>query len=323
MRLLPLLLLAALPATAAPQLDLTIDNTGLSIGDSRIVRGIRFNVRDRRMEQVDGVNVTVWSPHRDARGGEVNGLALGLPMTGARRIQGIGVGILGVGAEEGFTGIGIGGAGIGSGGDVRGILIGGLGVGAGGDVTGLTVGVLGAGAGGDISGITVGGLGAGTGGNVRGITVAGLGAGAGGDVTGLTIALLGAGAGGDITGITIAPFAGSGGTLRGVAAGVAAGAPTVRALLLSAAAGGHDVRAAVFAPIYFRVAANENGGDGGMFRGVSVSSFNHVQGDQRGLTIGVFNSAWTLDGGWQIGLSNYVRNQKRGPKWLPIINREW
>src|SRR5687767_15974717 len=86
-------LLAALvlvsPASAQ-SLDLTINNTGLSIGDSRFVRGIRINFRDRNLRRVEGVNITVWSPYEPARG-EVKGLALGLPLTGARRIDGAGL----------------------------------------------------------------------------------------------------------------------------------------------------------------------------------------------------------------------------------------
>jgi hypothetical protein len=367
-----LLLAVALPSVAAAQsVDLMVDNTGISIGDSRIVRGIRFNFRDRRMEQVHGINVTLWGPYDDARGGDVNGVALGLPLTGARRIQGIGVGIFGVAAEEDFAGFGIGGFGVGSGGDARGILIGGFGAGVGGDITGLTiggfgagsggevrgitiggfgagaggnvsglqvggfgvgsggnvkgitVGGFGAGAGGDITGLTIGGFGAGAGGNVRGITVAGIGAGAGGNVTGLTVAGIGAGAGGDLTGLTIAGLgAGAGGTLRGVAIGGAAGGSRVRALIVTLAAGGQDVKGGVLAPGYFRVESDDEG-ELGVFRGVSVSSFNHIRGEQRGVTIGLVNSAWTLKGGWQIGLSNYVRDQRRGPKWLPFFNRNW
>jgi hypothetical protein len=48
--------------TAAQSLDLTVNDVGLSLGDSRRVTGIRINFRDRRMEEVNGVNITVWSP---------------------------------------------------------------------------------------------------------------------------------------------------------------------------------------------------------------------------------------------------------------------
>jgi len=302
-------------ALGAQSLDLTIKNTGLSIGDSRFVRGVRLNFRDSRMERVIGINATIWTPY-EPMDGHVTGIALGLPATGARRIDGLGIGILGFGASDEFTGIGIGGLGMGTGGRARGILVGGLGVGSGGDVSGLTLGGLGAGAGGDVSGITLALGGAGAGGHVRGITIAGFGAGAGGSVTGLTIAGIGAGAGGDLTGITIAGFAGAGGTLKGVAAGLGAGAPTVRGILLTGFAGGNDVKAGVFAPLYFRIA------DDGVVRGVTVSAFNHVQGEQFGLSIGLLNYAWEVNG-LQIGVLNYVDDNPKGLRLLPLVNRSW
>src|SRR5688572_16118292 len=194
MHLRALVFAVVFPAVAAAQsLDLTINNTGLSIGDSRFVRGVRLNFRDRNLERVDGINATIWFPFDDARGGAVRGLALGVPLTGARSISGAGIGILGVGAEDEFTGLGIGGFGVGAGGDVRGIVIGGFGVGAGGSVTGLTIGGFGAGSGGTVKGITIGGFGAGAGGDITGLQIGGFGVGAGGNVTGISIGGFGAG----------------------------------------------------------------------------------------------------------------------------------
>jgi hypothetical protein len=333
-------LVVAAPALRAQSLDLTINDYGLSIGDSRLVRGIRLNFRDRDLERVVGVNATIWTPHRDARGGMVDGLALGLPMTGARSIRGLGVGLLGVAADREFRGVGIAGGGVGTGGDARGILLGGFGVGAGRNVTGLTVGVFGAGAGGDISGITIGGFGAGaggnvtgltvggfgvgSGGNVRGITIGGFGAGAGGDVTGFTFGGFGAGAGGDITGITIGGFgAGAGGTLRGLAlGGIGVGAPRIRGVVVTAfGAGGHDVAGGVLAPVWFRITSDDDGPPGRV-QGVTVSAFNQVQGHQYGLSLGLLNYAWELHG-VQVGVLNYARNNRRGLRLLPLFNKRW
>lgn len=322
-------------ALSAQSLDLMIDNTGLSIGDSRIVRGLRLNFRDRNMELVDGINATIWSPYEDARGGDVNGIALGVPLTGADRIRGLGLGIFGVAAEDEFSGIGVGGFGVGAGGNASGVLIGGFGVGAGGSVRGLTIGGFGAGAGGSVTGITIGGFGAGaggsvsglqiggfgvgSGGDVRGISIGGFGAGAGGDITGLTIGGFGAGAGGDVSGITLAGIAaGSGGTLRGFTlAGAVAGAPSVRGIVVSSVVGGHDIHAGVVAPFYFRLESDEEA-DLGVFRGVSVSAVNHMKGEQRGLTIGLFNYTWELRG-VQLGLINCAESN-RGLKCLPLLN---
>src|SRR3954465_5654579 len=177
----PLLAAMLLPAaTHAQSLDLTIHHTGLSIGDSRFVRGIRLNFRDRRLEEVQGVNITIWSPYSPARG-VGNGAAIGLPATGAREINGLGIGVFGVGAERDFTGIGFGGFGIGAGGNLAGLMIGGVGAGGGGNITGLTIGGFGAGSGGNVEGITIGGFGAGAGGSIKGLTIGGFGGGAGGD----------------------------------------------------------------------------------------------------------------------------------------------
>ena len=324
----------ALPALSGAQsLDLTIKHTGLSIGDSRFVRGIRLNFRDSRLDRLDGINATIWMPYEPARG-EVRGLALGLPATGARRIAGAGIGVFGVGATEDIGGIGLGGFGVGAGGELRGIMIGGFGVGSGGGITGLTVGGFGAGSGGNIRGITIGGFGAGAGGDltglqiggfgvggggsVSGITIGGFGAGAGGDVKGLTIGGFGAGAGGDITGISLAGFGiGSGGTVRGIAlAGIGVGAPRIRGIVVAPAAGGLDVEGAILAPLYFKIERD------GRVKGITASAFNHVKGDQFGLSIGLLNYAWDLHG-LQIGVLNYAGNNPRGLRLLPLFNREW
>ena len=86
-------------ASAQNSLDLTINDVGLSIGDSREVTGVRLNYRDSRMRRVTGVNATIWMPY-DGRGGDVKGFAIGLPATGADNIEGVAWGILGAGANN-------------------------------------------------------------------------------------------------------------------------------------------------------------------------------------------------------------------------------
>ena len=78
------------------------------------------------------------------------------------------------------------------------------------------------------------------------------------------------------------------------------------------AAGGRDVHAFSIAPAYFVVEK------GGVQRGASIAAFNRIRGDQRGVTIGIFNWARRLNG-VQIGLLNYAKNKKRF-KLLPFIN---
>lgn len=325
-----LLLVLPLASGAAQGLDLTVNHVGVAIGDIPRVTGLRLNFRDRNLERVDGVNVTIWSPYSNARYSVVRGLALGLPATGAGEIDGVAAGLFGVGAEDRIRGIGIGGVGLGAGGRLEGLMIGGIGVGSGGgmsgigiggiglgsggDLHGLFVGGIGVGGGGDLVGIAIGGIGVGVGGNVRGLTVAGIAAGAGGDVRGITVAGIASGAGGDVEGITVAGIAvGAGGTLRGLSvAGIAVGAPRISGVAAALAVGGQEVRGVVLAPAWFKIERGE-------VRGVSISSFNQIKGVQRGLAIGIVNYAWELQG-VQVGLINIARNNPRGRQVLPIAN---
>jgi hypothetical protein len=77
--------------------------------------------------------------------------------------------------------------------------------------------------------------------------------------------------------------------------------------------GGREVNALAIAPAYFRI------DDGGTQRGVALATVSHIQGTQRGLTIGIVNYTWTLDG-IQIGVINIARNNPSGRKVLPIVN---
>jgi hypothetical protein len=311
-------------------LDLTVHDFGIGIGNSRHIDGLRLNFRDTAPFSAHGVNATIWMPSKEAGDSEVDGLALGLPLTGAGRVRGvalglgagadktldgIGVGILGVGSGGGLRGVHLGGLGAGTGGDVIGIAAGGLGVGAGGSVYGMIVGGLGAGAGGDFTGIGVGGLGVGAGGRLRGIAVGGLGAGAGQGVQGIALGGLGAGSGGDVQGLIAGGLgAGAGGTIQGVAiGGLGVGAPRIQGLAVGLAAGGKEVQGVVVAPAYFHVVEN------GSFTGLSVSAFNRVLGEQRGLAIGLVNYASRLNG-VQIGLVNWADNNPSGLKVLPVAN---
>src|SRR3954468_4829750 len=67
---LPLVLPFALGAQVV---DLTVHDNGIAIGDKPRVNGVRINFRDRYLEHVNGVNLTLWSPYEPARG-RVSGL---------------------------------------------------------------------------------------------------------------------------------------------------------------------------------------------------------------------------------------------------------
>ena len=89
------LLLLALPAAARAQ---------IAIGDRPRVTGLRINFRDRRLEEVKGVNATIWFPY-DPPSGVVRGVVIGGLGVGAPRISG---GALGVfnrvsGTQHGLT----------------------------------------------------------------------------------------------------------------------------------------------------------------------------------------------------------------------------
>lgn len=303
----------------AQVLDLTVHGNGLAIGDKPNMNGVRLNFRDRQLEQINGVNATLWMPYSPARG-TVKGIALGIPGTGAERIDGIGVGIIGVGAENTFRGIGVGGIGVGGGHDMTGIFFGGIGVGAGGRVEGLTMGGIGVGSGGSLRGVQLGGIGVGSGGdltgisvgiigvggagNVSGLAVGGIGVGGGGDLSGIGVGGVGVGTGGNATGLMLGGIGvGAGGTLKGVAYGtVGVGASRLNGLMLSPiAAGAKDVQAIVIAGAYFKVEEK------GRFDGGSLSAVNYVRGAQHGLTIGLWNYARELHGG-QVGLINISDN---------------
>lgn len=279
-------------------IDLTVANNGIAIGDKPRVNGLRLNFRDRNLEEVNGVNVTIWSPYSRATG-RVNGLALGIPATGARSVHGAMVGVIGGGVEDSFEGLALGGIGIGSGGSMRGIVIGGIGAGSGGGMTGLTIGGIGVGSGGSMRGIQVGGIGVGSAGDVTGISVGGIGIGSGANVTGLSVGGIGVGAGGRLEGLSVG--------------GIGVGAPTVRGVAVAGlGVGGVNVHAIVLTPGYFKVEKE------GRFDGGAVASFNNVRGRQHGLTLGLVNYARELHG-VQIGLINVSDNDGKR-RVLPLLS---
>jgi hypothetical protein len=343
-------------------LNIPFKEAGISFGNSKVFNGLRFNIRDRQVQKINGMNITFWKA-KENKDAQVNGVSFGLlPEAGWLRgvqlgllgvsaeqeIRGISLGLLGTGSGDNFCGLAVGGLGVGAGNNMTGIMIGGLGAGSGGKISGITICGLGAGASGNIKGVTIGGLGVGSGGNLTGIAVGGLGAGASGDINGFTFGLLGAGAGENITGITIGGLgagasenitgitigglgAGCGGDIKGVVlaglgagcgdelqgvalTGVGAGAPTVRGMILSLLfAGGNDIQGITLAGLNLRVKEN------GSYSGFSASAFNYIKGRQTGLSVGILNYSWHLNG-VQLGILNYVKDNPRFLKILPLVN---
>ncbi len=322
---------------------------GIGFGNMPVFSGLRFNFRDKNIEKVNGINVTVWQPkNEEEQTGTVNGISVGLPLAmGTENRNGIGVGILGVGARNNLSGIHIGGLGVGAGGDVKGLNVGGLGVGTGGDLKGINVGGLGAGAGGSVTGINIGGLGigagedlkgfsfallgAGAGSSVKGITIAGLGVGAGEKLSGITVGGLGVGAGGTVSGITIGGLGvGAGEQLKGLVVSlIAAGSPEVKAIAVAPVVGSINMKGLIIAPAYMKVGYTRKNmqADGeetreneeGSFKGIGISAFNQIKGSLNGVTIGAVNYTHTIKG-IQIGIINIVKENPKGLRVLPIFN---
>ncbi len=312
--------------------DLAVSGVGISIGDSREITGLRLNVRDTRLARVDGINVTVWKPAKSS-GGTVRGMAVGLPYSGADRIAGIGVAVVGLEARQSLRGISVAGIGSGSGGDMSGIHVAGIGIGAGGNVRGIAVGGIGIGGGSSLHGVMIGGIGAGAGGDVRGLVFGGIGAAAGGRLEGIAIGGIGvgsgrggrgllvggigAGVGGDFEGIALGGVGvGAGGTLRGLAiGGVGVGASALHGIGIGGVGvGGMELRGAFAAVGTIKVS------DDGVISGLGISAFNDARtGRQRGLMIGLLNIADQLHG-LQVGVLNIARNNPSGRRVLPIVN---
>jgi hypothetical protein len=299
----------------AQSLDIPTSKYGISFGNSKNFDGLRLNFQDKEVEKINGINFTIWKA-KSNDDAVVNGISLGLVMPGAGYLSGIQIGGVGVSAKKEIKGITFGLLGAGAGESISGISIGGLGIGSGGDMSGIAIGGFGAGCGGNLTGIAIGGFGAGCGGNITGIALGGFGAGAGGNITGLTFGIFGAGCGGNMTGINIGGFGvGCGGELKGITiGGLGAGAPIVKGLTIAGiAAGGQEVKGITIALGMIKV------GNEGNLKGFSASAFNQIKGKQTGVSLGIVNYARQLNG-FQFGLINYVRDNPKYLRILPILN---
>ena len=138
-------------------LNLGMAGVGLSIGNSRRWAGLRVNWQDNAVDQVNGVNVTLWNAkHNEDM--EVNGLALGVAGPVGGRFNGVTIGLVGAVAERGFNGITLAGLGVVANGDMQGVNFSGLGTVADGTLWGLSLGGLAVVGNGSVRGISAGGL---------------------------------------------------------------------------------------------------------------------------------------------------------------------
>lgn len=323
--------------------NLAIKHTGIGFGNSKKFNGIRLNYRDHNLQWVNGINATLWTPYDMEHGGgsgNVNGISLGVPLTGVRNVRGIALGV-GVGAVESMYGLNVGILGAGAGRNVGGIVnIGGLGLGAGHNVSGLlNVGGLGMGAGNNLTGINIGGLAAGAGKKMRGINLAGIAIGAGKEVTGLNMAGIAVGSGGSVRGINVGGLAvgagesvyGISGSLIAVASGnktvginvagvaVAAGSKVYGLNVAGVAIGaGDEVKGINMAGV--AIGARKITGlsaalvvGGKYVNGVQIApAYMHVveAGTMKGLAVSAFNHIKGTQKGVTIGIFNYARKLK-------------
>lgn len=291
---------------------------GIGFGNSPKFTGIRLNFADKDIEQVNGINFSIWTQKELIdETGSINGISLGVPLAvGSAYRNGINFGFFGVGASKKVTGINVGGLGVGSGSNLTGINLGGLGIGASENVTGLNFGGMSVGAGENVQGISASIIAVGCGKDIRGINIAGIAVGAGGSITGINLAGIAVGAGEGIKGLNVVGIAiGSGSEVTGInLSALAVAAPSVKGWSTALVIGGEKIQGIAIAPAYLRIEGNE-----GYMKGFSFSAFNHIKGTTNGLTIGIFNYTWDI-AGIQLGILNYVKNNPRGLKILPLFN---
>ncbi|HSD31465.1 MAG TPA: hypothetical protein VLB49_06115 [Gemmatimonadales bacterium] len=336
------------PASDRPgyrALNLGVHGVGLSIGNSRRWTGLRINFRDNAVEQVNGLNLTIWAPqHNETM--VLNGVAVGIAGPVGGTFNGVTIGGIGAVAERGFHGVTLAGLGAVSNGDTRGLTVAGLGVVSNGDMTGINVSGLGtvanrsmrglnlAGLGvvadGDLGGINVSGLGTVANGVLGGVSVGGLAVVGNRGVWGITAGGLAVVSDGAVDGVSVAGLAVVGnGRVRGIsAAGLAVVTDqTMTGLAVAglAVVGGQGLRGVAIGGVHVEgrwiegLAISPIRTRTWDMTGVSIAGYNRIKGGQRGLTIGIYNYAKQLHG-VQLGLINNARNNRGILRVLPLIN---
>jgi hypothetical protein len=270
------------PPASHHALQLTVGGVGLTLGNSRTATGIRINAVDHQVERVTGLNLTLWKPRANPDL-VVTGVAAGLVGPRAKRIDGIALGGIGVMASEQLNGVSAGGLIVLSRNEINGVAVGGVAAVAAQRLRGVGLGGLFAVGDHGIDGLAAAGLVTLSEGDVHGITAAGVGTIEEGRFTGINVAGVATFTDGEMRGLNAAGVAA---VVRGRLQGIGLAAGTVKVSALD---------------------------------GVAVSAWNNVRGEQRGLTIGIFNYAQTIHG-LQLGLLNYVRSNPKGLRLLPVFN---
>lgn len=308
-------------------LDIGINSTGISFGNSENWNGIRINFSDCNAEKVNGINITLWNPKNNPKL-LVNGLAFGLAPA-ANKINGISLGLAAVVAKKNLRGINIGGLAA-VGGKIEGlnfsglalvgkekiseINFGGLATVAKGDISGINFGGFALVSSHSLKGINFGGLAAVSKENmlefnfgglavvsentISGLTLSGLAIVSKENIKGINIGGLGIVSKGDISGLNLA-------LLGTISKGSIKGINIV----------GYKTEAENFHGINITPGWT----DVVDLSGFSISSYHRIDGTQRGIVIGILNIAEELKG-IQLGLINIAKNNRGITKVLPFIN---
>jgi len=263
----------------------------------------------------------------DMRGAQIAGLAA----VAQGEMAGINAGGLAVVSEGGMRGFNFGGLAAVSQGEMSGVTIGGLAAVSEGGMRGLNFGGLATVSQGPLTGINFGGLAIVSEGGMFGLNVGGLAAVSQGDLGVVNLAGLAMVGGSDVYGVSVAGAAVvAGGAIRGITAGggaiVTEGGPIEGAALSigrvdssdwirGLAVGGYRVKTPAIEGLSLSVIMNRTTD----LSGGAIGIYNEVRGVQRGVTIGIFNTAETLRG-IQIGLLNHAANNSPPFRWLPLIN---
>ena len=331
-------------------LNIGVGTSGLSFGNSVRHNGVRFNWSDRRIEEINGVNMTLWKP-ADNLSGTINGLSIGLVAPGAEDINGISVGGLAVIGKNSLNGVSIGGLALVSSGSVTGLNVGGLAIVGGRGVTGFNLGGLAVVSSGELVGINFGGLAVVGKSEMVGLNFGGLAVVSDGSMSGLNYGglavvaregLSGVNFGGlavvsegIVSGINFGGLAVVGlGGIKGVSFGTLGIVSKSNITGLNITLGDlrndkpeddMSIKGISFAG--YRIRAKEIAGFSvGLImtraeytRGIIIGGYNRAEGSHSGVSIGIFNHATELFG-IQIGLLNYAENNPKFFQMLPFLN---
>ena len=137
-----IVLVVLAPLAFGQSLDLAVNGYGLGLGNSRNITGIRLNLVDDEVENVRGLNLTLWKPNPSPEG-RIQGISLGLIGFDAEEITGLTVAVVGMDAGR-LRGVTIAGVGV-DGQTIEGLLLTGIGAGAA-TVKGVSIAGIGVGA---------------------------------------------------------------------------------------------------------------------------------------------------------------------------------